>query len=76
MRIDFSYEEITNDEADFIISMYEAVSRLVYQGNPVTLVGLAYELNIRPNELSDYLPQIISILDKVEEEYQIQQSGD
>lgn len=73
MPLDYTYEEITNDEADFIISLYEIISRLVREGRAVTLVGLAYELNIKTSELSDYLMLITSILDKVEEEYQIQQ---
>ena len=73
MPLDYTYEEITNDEADFIISLYEIISRLVREGRAVTLVGLAYELNIKTSELSDYLMLITSILDKVEEEYKIQQ---
>jgi hypothetical protein len=73
MPLDYTYEEITSDEADFIISLYEIISRLVREERAVTLVGLAYELNIKTSELSDYLMLITSILDKVEEEYQIQQ---
>jgi hypothetical protein len=76
MPFDYTYEEITNDEADFIISLYKVISRLVREGRAVTLVGLAYELNIRTDELSDYLMLITSILDKVEEEYQIRQIED
>lgn len=76
MPFDYTYEEITNDEADFIISLYKVISRLVREERAVTLVGLAYELNIRTDELSDYLMLITSILDKVEEEYQIRQIED
>jgi hypothetical protein len=76
MPFDYTYEEITNDEADFIISLYEVISRLVREERAVTLVGLAYELNISTDELSDYLMLITSILDKVEEEYQIRQIED
>ena len=76
MPFDYTYEEITNDEADFIISLYKGISILVREGRAVTLVGLAYELNIRTDELSDYLMLITSILDKVEEEYQIRQIED
>lgn len=76
MPFDYTYEEITNDEADFIISLYKVISRLVREGRAVTLVGLAYELNISTDELSDYLMLITSILDKVEEEYQIRQIED
>lgn len=76
MPFDYTYEEITNDEADFIISLYKVISRLVREERAVTLVGLAYELNISTDELSDYLMLITSILDKVEEEYQIRQIED
>lgn len=73
MPFEYTYEEITSEEADFIIALYEVISRLVQEKRSVTLVGLAYELNISTNELSDYLMLITSILDKVEEEYQVRQ---
>ena len=76
MALNDSYEEITQDEANFIISLYETISKFVRLGRSITLVGLAHDLGIKPMELSDYLPQIISMLDKVEQEYQIQQGGD
>lgn len=76
MALNDYYEEITESEADFIIDLYETISILVRCGRPVTLVGIAHKLNIKPTELSDYLPQIVTILDKVEEEYQIQQTED
>lgn len=72
MGIENYYEEITEGEANFLIDMYEAISNIVRDGRSVTMVGLAYELDIKPTELSDYLPQIILILDRVEEEYQVQ----
>lgn len=68
MAFDFSYEEITPEEADFIINIYYAVSTLVYAGRNVTLVGLSNILNVSTNELSDYLPYIVTIQDKVESE--------
>ena len=68
MSIDLTYEEITSDEADFIISLYYAVSKIYKAGRPVTLVGLGHELNVTSTELSDYLHFIVAILDKVEEE--------
>lgn len=72
MGIENYYEEITESEANFLIDMYEAISNIVRDGRPVTMVGLAFELDVKPTELSDYLPQIIHILDRVEEEYQVQ----
>lgn len=65
------YEDLTSDEADFILDIYRVIDRMVYDGRPVTLVGLGYELGVNPQELSDYLPTIIQILNRVEEEYEV-----
>lgn len=71
MSLDQYYEELTPDEADFILDIYNVIDRMVLDGRPVTLVGLGYELGVNPHELSDYLPTIIQILNKVEEEYEV-----
>jgi hypothetical protein len=63
------YEDLTEDEADFILDLYEVVNRLVYNGYPVTLVRLGFELGISAAELADHLPVILTILNKVEKEY-------
>lgn len=76
MPLDRTYEELTNEEADFIILLYGAVSKLVRAGRNVTLVALGVELGLRPSELSDYLMEIILIQERVEEEYKVQQDGD
>jgi len=68
MEIDHPYLEITSSEADFIIDLYEKIRELVLAKQKVTLVRLGYELNINASELSDYLFEIIRIVDKVEEE--------
>jgi len=68
MKIDEPYNGITDSEADFIISLYETIRRLVLDENKITLVRLGYELNIKPSELSDYLFDIVRIVDKIEEE--------
>jgi hypothetical protein len=73
MRIDGSYEEITSAEADFIVDMYEVIKALVARDIDITLVRLAYELNVSTAELSDYLPTIVIMLTKVEEEFEVQQ---
>jgi hypothetical protein len=65
------YEDLTSDEADFILDIYRVIDRLVYDGRAVTLVALGYELGVNPQELSDYLPTILIILNKVEEQYEI-----
>jgi|TARA_B110000908_G_scaffold45388_1_gene55313 hypothetical protein len=71
MSINDYYEEITESEANFLIDLYEVVRDLVSRDIDVTLVRLAFELDTRPSELSDYLPQILVILNKVEEEFEI-----
>jgi hypothetical protein len=63
------YEDLSADEADFILDIYRVIDSLVYYGHPVTLVRLGFELGVSPQELSDYLPTIVTILTKVEEEY-------
>jgi hypothetical protein len=68
MKIDEPYNEITDSEADFIISLYETIRRLVLDENKITLVRLGYELDIKPSELSDYLFDIVRIVDQIEEE--------
>jgi hypothetical protein len=74
MPINSTYEEITDTEADFIIQLYEKIKELIINGQKVTLVRLGHELNIRSSELSDYLFEIVKIVDKIEEE--IQQGSD
>jgi len=71
MSIENYYEDLTSDEADFILDLYSVIDRMVFNSRPVTLVGLGYELGVNPQELSDYLPTIIQILNKVEEEYEV-----
>lgn len=68
MAFDGTYTEITTDEADFIISLYETIRRLINEHQKVTLVRLGYELNLQTNELSDYLFEIVRIVDHIEEE--------
>jgi len=72
MFFEESYEEISDSEANILIDIYEAIDSMVRDYQPVTLVGLGSRLNIRPSELADYLPQIITILNKVEEKNSLQ----
>lgn len=69
MAFDDYYEELTSDEADFLLDLHDVIKRLVRDSYPITLVRLAYELGVKTQELSDYLPIIITMLNKVEEEY-------
>jgi hypothetical protein len=71
MNFNDQYEQITDDEANFILDIHEAVDKLVRHNIPVTLVRLGFELNITPSELGDYIHIIVSILDKVEEKYSV-----
>lgn len=63
------YEDLTDGEANLILDIYRVIDVLVYNYEPVTLVRLGFELGINTQELSDYLPIIITILNKVEEQY-------
>jgi hypothetical protein len=63
------YEDLTDAEANLILDIYRVIDLLVYNHEPVTLVRLGFELSINTQELSDYLPIIITILNKVEDQY-------
>jgi hypothetical protein len=71
MNFNDQYEQITDDEANFILDIHQAVDKLVRHNIPVTLVRLGFELHITPSELGDYIHIIVSILDKVEEKYSV-----
>jgi len=68
MPLDETYNEITSAEADFLISLYEHIRELILNDEKVTLVRLGYELNIKSEELSDYLFDIVRIVDHIENE--------
>ena len=69
MILEEYYEDLSDDEANLILDIYHVIDALVYNNEPVSLVRLGFELDIKPQELSDYLPTIVTILNKVEEEY-------
>lgn len=68
MEINQIYNEITSSEADFIIDLYEKIRELILADQKITLVRLGHELNIKTQELSDYLFEITRIVDHIEEE--------
>lgn len=72
MQIHDLYEDLSPEEADFIIDLYEAIKKLVLLDVDITLVRLGFELNIQPQELADYIGIIVRILDLVEIEIEIQ----
>ncbi len=66
--MDDHYEIITNDEADFLINLYEEIRVRVFNDEKVTLVGISKSLDMKPSELVEYLPQILQMLNAVEGE--------
>lgn len=66
--MDEYYEILTKDEADFLIELYERIRYRIVNRIPVTLVGVAKEMNVRPAELADYLPEILAMLNSLEDE--------
>lgn len=58
---DYSYEEITQMETDFLLDLYEAVKTLAESSTTVTLPKISAIVGVRPKELMDYLPYIIQM---------------
>ena len=72
--MDDYYEILSEDEADFLIELYEQIRVRVINRENVTLVGIARNMKVRPSELADYMPQILSMLTSLENE--IRQGAD
>jgi hypothetical protein len=72
--MDDYYEILSKDEADFLIELYEQIRVRVINRENVTLVGIARNMKVRPSELADYMPQILSMLTSLENE--IRQGAD
>lgn len=72
--MDDYYEILSRDEADFLIELYEQIRVRVINRENVTLVGIARNMKVRPSELADYMPQILSMLTSLENE--IRQGAD
>lgn len=68
--MDDYYEILSKDEADFLIELYEQIRVRVINREHVTLVGIARNMKVRPSELADYMPQILSMLTSLENEIQ------
>ncbi len=58
-------------EVNFLLDLYNAIRKRVDSGQSVTLVGLGFDLKIRPMELTDYLMHITRIQRAIEEEKKI-----
>lgn len=56
-----SYEEITNMETDFLLQLYDAVLKLLMNGDKVSLPNISRIVEVSPSELMDYLPEITEI---------------
>jgi hypothetical protein len=65
------YEMMSEQEANFLVDLYKAIKKRVDNGDNVTLVGLGFDLKMRPGELADYLIDITRILNALEEEKKI-----
>jgi len=72
--MDDYYEILSQDEADFLIELYEQIRVRVINRENVTLVGIARNMKVRPSELADYMPEILSMLTSLENE--IRQGAD
>jgi hypothetical protein len=72
--MDNYYEILSQDEADFLIELYEQIRVRVINRENVTLVGIARNMKVRPSELADYMPEILSMLTSLENE--IRQGAD
>lgn len=62
---------MSEQEANFLVDLYSAIKKRVDNGENVTLVGLGFDLRMRPSELVDYLVDIMRILNALEEEKKI-----
>jgi len=56
-----SYEEITGMETEFLLGLYEAVMRVMSNGDKVSLVAISKIVRVSPKELMDYLPEILEM---------------
>jgi len=50
---------ITDMETDFVVKLYEAVERLVFDKQKVSLIRLSKPMNVSTEELYDYIDLII-----------------
>ena len=62
---------MSEQEANFLVDLYNAIKKRVDNGENITLVGLGFDLKVRPSELTDYLIDITRILNAIEEEKKI-----
>lgn len=53
-----SYEEITDMEVQFLMSLYNAVVQLINEDKKVSLVNISMITKVSPRELTDYLYEI------------------
>lgn len=62
------YEIITDQEADFLIDLYEVIKLMMNEEEKVTLKNISQRMNVSTLELTDYLAEILSIQDDIEKE--------
>lgn len=62
---------MSEQEVNFLLDLYNAIKKRLDGGKDVTLVGLGFDLKVRPSELADYLMHITRIQNSIEEEKKI-----
>lgn len=62
---------MSEQEVDFLLDLHNAIKKRLDSGKDVTLVGLGFDLKVRPSELADYLMHITRIQNSIEEEKKI-----
>lgn len=62
---------MSEQEVNFLLDLYNAIKKRLDSGQDVTLVGLGFDLKVRPSELTDYLMHITRIQNSIEEEKKI-----
>lgn len=67
---DYSYEDMTNMEAEFLLVLVEVVEDIIKAGDKVTLKRISVATGITTEELSDYLSHIIEMEKQLRSRYE------
>lgn len=65
-------ENITESDASFILDIYDCVVELTKNKRTVSLKNISRMLRVSPEELYDFMPEILEMVNRIDEE-QIQQ---
>ena len=61
-------EEITESDASFILDIYECVVKLTEAEKIVSLKSIGRMLKVSPEELYDFLPEILEMVNNLDAE--------